>query len=152
MVSPPTAFCCASPFNTFLKLPFARNCCSLVASANTSLPSTHLQDKMSLFYQAASSTLLRNIGNVHFFPNEKVSLGNPLEKEWRGMILKQAIQVLEKPLCLLGRAQDYSLFFQLRSSFLCTWFSKNVNSPAPSCLQARKYVDQIWLQGRPWKG
>lgn len=134
-----------------LNFPFARNC-SLLASANTGLASTHLQDKVSLFYQAASSTLLRNFGNVCFFPNEKVNLGNPVEKEWRGMILKQAIQVLEKPLCLLGRAQDYSLFFQLRSSFLCTWFSKNVNSPAPSCLQARKYVDQIWLQGRPWKG
>lgn len=68
------------------------------------------------------------------------------------MILKQVIQVLEKPPCLLGWTQDYSLFFQLRSSFLCTWFSKNVNSPAPSCLQARKYVDQIWLWGRHWKG
>uniref|UniRef100_A0A493T570 Uncharacterized protein n=1 Tax=Anas platyrhynchos platyrhynchos TaxID=8840 RepID=A0A493T570_ANAPP len=29
--------------------------------------------------------------------------------------------------------------------------SSNVNSPAPSCLQARKYVDQIWLWGRLWK-
>lgn len=81
-----------------------------------------------------------------------VSLGNPGEKEWRGMIPKQVIRVLEKPLCVLGRSQDYSLFFQLRSSSLCTWFSKNVNSPAPSCLQARKYVDQIWLWGRLWKG
>lgn len=152
MVSPPVAFCCSTPFNTFLRLPFARSWWSLVAFANTSEPSTHVQDKMSLFHQATSSTLLRNIGNVYFFPNEKVSLGNPVAKEWRGMILKQAIQVLEKPEILLGRAQDYSLFFQLRSSFLCSWFSKNANSPAPSCLQARKYVDQIWLQGRPWKG
>lgn len=152
MVSPPVAFCCSTPFKTFPKLPFARNCWSLVASANTSQPSSHVQDKMSLFHQAPSSTLLRNIGNVNFFPNEKVSLRNPVAKEWRGMILKQAIQVLEKPESLLGQAQDYSLFFQLRSSFLYSWFSKNVNSPAPSCLQARKYVDQIWLGVRPWKG
>lgn len=41
-------FFCATPFNSFLKLPFASNCCSSVATANRSLASTHLQDKISL--------------------------------------------------------------------------------------------------------
>lgn len=45
-----------------------------------SLASTHLQDEMSLFYQAVTSTIVRNIENAYYF---FFQLNGKLGKSWR---------------------------------------------------------------------
>lgn len=82
VVSSPTGFF-ATPFNSFLNPPFVSHCCSPVATANRSLTSTHLQDKMSLSTKL-SPPLLSETLRLCIFSNERASLGNPVEKGVEG--------------------------------------------------------------------